>query len=66
VPNWAIRRDRETGQAYVGLLRDGVITDVPVTLGLRDEEYSEVREGVQAGDVVAVSSARGQFSLFGQ
>jgi HlyD family secretion protein len=66
VPNWAIRRDRDTGQAYVGLLRDGVIEEVAVELGARDEEYSEVRQGVQAGETVAVSDQREQFSIFGQ
>ena len=65
VPNWAILRNRETGQAYVGRLRDGIITDVPVTLGLRDEAYSEVTSGIQAGDVAAVDTARQTFSLFG-
>ena len=65
VPNWAIRRDRNTGQTYVGLLRSGVIEEVSITLGERDDEYSEVRAGVQPGDVVAVSDAREQISLFG-
>ncbi|MCC6190275.1 MAG: efflux RND transporter periplasmic adaptor subunit [Anaerolineales bacterium] len=66
VPNWAVRRDRDTGQAFVGLLRDGLIEEAPVTLGLRDEEYSEVVEGIRAGDIVAVSDQREQFSFFGQ
>jgi HlyD family secretion protein len=67
VPNWAVRRDRDTGQAFVGLLRAGAIADVPVVLGLRDEEYSEVLDGLAAGDIVAVSDQREQlFSLFGQ
>jgi HlyD family secretion protein len=65
VPNWAIRRDRETGQAFVGLLRASDIQDVPVELGLRDEEFSEIRHGVEVGEVVAVSTARTDFSLFG-
>jgi HlyD family secretion protein len=66
VPNWAVRRDRDTGQAFVGVLRAGAIEDVPVVLGLRDEEYSQVLEGLAAGDIVAVSDQREQFSLFGQ
>jgi HlyD family secretion protein len=65
VPNWAIRRDRDTGQAFVGVLREGRIEDVPVELGLRNETFSQVIRGVNAGDVVAVSTAREQFSLFG-
>jgi HlyD family secretion protein len=67
VPNWAVRRDRDTGQAFVGVLRAGAIADIPVVLGLRDEEYSEVLAGLAAGDIVAVSDQREQlFSLFGQ
>jgi HlyD family secretion protein len=65
VPNWAIRRDRDTGQVFVSLLKDGRIAEVPVTLGLRNETVSEVKTGVQAGDTVAVSTLREQLSFFG-
>jgi HlyD family secretion protein len=65
VPNWAIRRDRDTGQVYVSLMKDGKIAEVPVTLGLRNETVSEVKSGVQAGDTVAVSTLREQLSFFG-
>jgi HlyD family secretion protein len=65
VPNWAIRRDRDTGQAWVGVLRNGQIVDVPVTLGLRDELYSEVLNGIIPGEIVAVDTTRDQFRLFG-
>jgi HlyD family secretion protein len=64
-PNWAIRRDRQTGEAFIGLLQNGVITEVPVTLGLRDEQYSEVLTGLQAGEVIAVDTTREQFRLIG-
>lgn len=64
-PNWAIRRDRATGQNLVSVLRDGALTEVAVQLGLRGEAYSEVRAGLNAGDVVAVSTAREAFSFFG-
>jgi len=65
VPNWAIRRDRNTGQTFVGLLRNGKIEDVLVELGLRNEVFSEVISGVQAGDTVAVDTRREQISFFG-
>jgi HlyD family secretion protein len=65
VPNWAIRRDRDTGQALVSVLQDGQPVEVPVTLGLRNESFSEVIEGVEAGDTVAVSTLREQLSFFG-
>ncbi|MGH2523454.1 MAG: efflux RND transporter periplasmic adaptor subunit [Anaerolineales bacterium] len=64
VPNWAIRRDRDTGQAYVGILRNGSVEDVPVALGLRNETFSEVRNGVRVGEVVAVDTRREELSLF--
>ena len=65
VPNWAIRRDRDTGAAFVSLLRAGVLVEVPVELGLRDETHSQVLGGVSAGDVVAVDTTREQFSILG-
>lgn len=65
VPNWAIRRDRDTGQTFVGLLRDGRVEDVPVKLGLRTELSSEVLEGVNEGEVVAVDTRREEFRLLG-
>jgi HlyD family secretion protein len=65
VPNWAIRRDRASGQAFVSLLKNGTIEEVTVELGLRNESVSEVTRGVNEGDVVAVSTARQQFSFFG-
>lgn len=64
-PNWAIRRDRATGQAFVSLLRSGQLAEVEVQLGLRNETVSEILSGLQEGDVVGVSTAREQFSFFG-
>jgi HlyD family secretion protein len=65
IPNWAIRRDRQTGEAFVGFLRNGVIEEVSVTLGLRDEAFSEIVSGVNVGDVIAVDTTREQFRLIG-
>jgi HlyD family secretion protein len=64
-PNWAIRRDRTTGQAFASVLRNGQITEIEVRLGLRNENFSEVVSGLSAGDIVAVNTARQQFSFFG-
>jgi len=67
VPNWAIRIDRTTGQAYVSILtEDGNLQDVPVVLGLRGEVASQVVAGVEEGQVVAVSLAGQNLSLFGE
>jgi HlyD family secretion protein len=64
-PNWAIRRDRATGQAFVSVLRSGQLAEVEVQLGLRNEAVSEILVGLSEGDVVGVSTAREQFSFFG-
>jgi HlyD family secretion protein len=63
VPNWAIRRDRDTGAAFVSVLRNGALVEVPVTLGARDENYSEVVSGLEAGEIAAVSDQRDTFSI---
>jgi HlyD family secretion protein len=65
VPNWAIRRDRRTGQAYASLRSGAALVEVPITTGLRGEQYTEVLEGVQPGDVAAVSTERDTLNLLG-
>ena len=65
VPNWAIRRDRRTGQAYASVQQGGVLVEVPITTGLRGDAYTEVTSGVAAGDVAAVSTARDSIDLLG-
>lgn len=64
-PNWAIRRDRDSGQAFASVLRDGQLVEVPVTLGLRNDSFSQVSAGLSAGDVVAIQTTRQAPSLFG-
>jgi HlyD family secretion protein len=66
IPNWSIRPDRDTGQAFVNkLATDGEIVEVPVETGLRNEQFSEVLSGLTAGEVVVVTNEREEFSLFG-
>jgi HlyD family secretion protein len=66
VPNWAVRLDRETGNAYVNLKRSELeVEEVVVQTGLRNELFSEVVSGLQAGDVVVLTNEREVFSLFG-
>ncbi len=65
VPNWAIRRDRRTGQAYASLQVGDSLQEVAITTGLRGESYTEVTSGVRAGDVAAVSTSRDLLNLFG-
>jgi HlyD family secretion protein len=63
VPNWAIRRDRRTGQAFASLQQGGALVEVPITTGLRGETYTEVLTGVQPGDVAAISTERDGLDL---
>jgi HlyD family secretion protein len=66
VPNWAVRLDRETGNAYVNVLAaDGRVSEVTIATGLRNEQFSEVLSGLNSGDVVVVTSERSTFSFFG-
>jgi len=66
VPNWAIRLNRETGQAFVNRLQaDGTVAETVVETGLRNEQFSEVLAGLNENDRVVVTSERQTFSLFG-
>ena len=66
VPNWAIRINRDTGEAFVNRLAGtDQVEEVSITIGLRNEQYSQVLIGLQAGDVVAITNQRETFSFFG-
>ncbi len=55
VPNRFIRIDRTTQQAFVSVQQDdGTITDVPVTLGVRNETETEIVSGLVEGQVVVL------------
>lgn len=55
VRNRFVRLDRKTGKASVMVKSaSGQFHEVPVTLGLRNETYSEVRGGLAEGDTVVV------------
>jgi HlyD family secretion protein len=57
-PNWAIRRDRQTGQAFLSIQRGDALVEVPIETGLRGEALTEVISGAQPGDVAAISTRR--------
>ncbi len=66
VPNWAVRLDRDTGKAFVNVKQaDGAVREVEVAAGLRNEQFSELVSGLQAGDVVVLTDEREGFNLFG-
>jgi HlyD family secretion protein len=73
VPNAAIMADRQAGTYTVNLVtgesnEERVIEQVPVTVGLRDDDYTEITGGLDEGDRVALSeleTSTGGFGPFG-
>ena len=62
-PNWAIRRDKQSGKSYLTVQVDNKTThEVEVKTGLRNDTFSEILSGVNEGQVVVVP----QTTLFGQ
>jgi HlyD family secretion protein len=56
-PNWAIRRDRNTGKSFLTLQVGDQVTEVEVQTGLRNDTFSEILSGAKAGDVVVAPVA---------
>jgi len=54
VPNEAIQVDRTSGTYSVRRQTGDAVEEVEIVIGLRDNQYTEVREGLSAGDVVLV------------
>ena len=59
VPNAAITADRENGTYTVNLVRTGAdgsetVTAVPVTIGLKDNQFSQITSGIVAGDELLI------------
>lgn len=64
VPNLYVRLDRASGEAFVNVLdADGNLVERAVVLGAQGETLSEVRGGLQEGDVVAIDLEGGAFSF---
>jgi HlyD family secretion protein len=59
VPNRAVTFDRATGQTFVEKQAGAGTQRVEVRLGLRDEQQSEVREGLAEGDQVVIRKVAG-------
>ena len=54
LPNWAVRRDRDAGKAFVTVVgADGQPQEVEVQIGLRGETQTEIVSGVSEGQTVA-------------
>lgn len=68
VPNRVVQLERETGRTFVERVAGEKLERVEVRLGLRDDQTTEVREGLAEGDVLAVvsrTSAEQLRDLFG-
>ncbi len=69
VPNRVIRIDRENNKMYVEKVIDGIPTRTEITVGVRNEQYSQILRGLKEGDVLAIRtvSSREQLrrSMFG-
>lgn len=65
VPNFYIRLDRSTDEAFVNvLLDDGSLEERLIELGVQGESESEVLAGLAAGDVIAIDLSSSGFSFF--
>jgi HlyD family secretion protein len=63
VPNRAIQLERETGKTFVERVAGSALVRTEVRIGLRDEQFSEVRDGVSDGETLAIRSRSGQDQL---
>jgi multidrug efflux pump subunit AcrA (membrane-fusion protein) len=58
IPNRAITVDRQTSKYTVKRVDGGEITEVEVTIGLRDSDLTEITSGLQEGDQVSIAEAK--------
>ena len=56
-PNWAVRRDKTSGKSFLTLKNGDKTQEVEVKTGLRNDTFSEVVSGAQAGQVVVAPKA---------
>lgn len=54
VPNHAITADRQAGKYYVNLVQGDTVVKTEVTIGLRDNSYTEITGGLGEGDKLAI------------
>ncbi|MGC9399699.1 MAG: efflux RND transporter periplasmic adaptor subunit [Anaerolineae bacterium] len=68
IPNWAVRTDQSSAETYTYCycLQNGVPKRTPITIGERNETYTQVLSGLEAGDtVVLVTEQRNLFEFSG-
>jgi HlyD family secretion protein len=55
IPNWALGTDPETGEVIVTVYQGDTREVRVVTLGLRNESFSEVLSGLELGELVGIT-----------
>jgi macrolide-specific efflux system membrane fusion protein len=70
IPNAALTADRQAGTYTVNLVTgesDGepVVKEVQVTIGLRDDGFTEVTSGLSEGDQVLIGELKAPTQSFG-
>lgn len=63
VPNRAITADRTTGSYFVRRIDGDTITEVNVTIGMRDGRYTEITGGLEPGDKVSLAEPTSRFAF---
>ena len=54
VPNRAIIADRQANKYYVNQVNGDEMSKIEVTIGLRDDSYTEITSGLQESDQVYI------------
>ena len=54
VANRAISVDRDAGQYYVHRIQDKTVAKVPISVGMRDRNYTEITGGLEQGDELVI------------
>ena len=61
LPNRAITLDLETGESFVNLVQSGpdgeTVAQIPITVGVRNSQFSEILGGLEIGDEVRIIAA---------
>lgn len=58
-PNWAVRRDRQSGKAFLTLKEGDATREVEVQIGLRNDAFTEIVGGAAEGAIVVAPVAPG-------
>jgi HlyD family secretion protein len=65
VPNRFIRVDNTTQRTYVTVEQNGKYTDMPVTIGVRNETNSQIESGLEVGQTIVLLPGSAQSATQG-